>query len=212
MLALDTCLAACSAAVTRDDETLASASEIMDRGHQERLGPLVRQAMAEAGVTFPQVDRIVVTAGPGSFTGLRIGLSFAKGLGLALGRPVVGVGALAALAASEATDGLTVVAVDARRGQTWLQAFSDGAARGPPAAPDTSDAAGRATEMAGGEVARLVGSAARVLAAAFPRATVIDRAAPDPAALARLGAGLDTAFSPAAAIYLRAPDAKRAAA
>lgn len=211
MLALDTCMAACSAAVTRDGEVLASASEVMERGHQERLATLVREVVGDAGIAFAQIDRVVATTGPGSFTGLRVGLAFAKGLGLALNRPVVGVGTLAALAASETTDGVTLVAVDARRGQTWLQAFGDGEALSAAEAPDQGDAPASAATLARGPVARLVGSAAEQLAAAFPAAVVISRDAPDPVALARLGAAVDPREAPATPIYLRAPDAKRAA-
>ena len=72
----------------------------MHRGHQERLAPLVAEAMAQAGAAFPDLDRIGVTVGPGSFTGLRVGLAFAKGLAIALGIPCVGVGVLDALAAT----------------------------------------------------------------------------------------------------------------
>jgi tRNA threonylcarbamoyladenosine biosynthesis protein TsaB len=64
----------------------------MDRGHQERLAPLAQEVMARAGLAFADLDRIAVTLGPGSFTGLRVGLAFAKGLGLALDRPVIGLG------------------------------------------------------------------------------------------------------------------------
>ena len=102
-LALDTCLAACSAALDRDGQTVGWISEPMARGHQERLAPMVRDLMADCGVAFGDLDRIGVTVGPGSFTGLRVGLAFAKGLALALNRPCVGVGALEALAASSAS-------------------------------------------------------------------------------------------------------------
>ena len=89
VLALDTGLERCSAAVVDGEGVLASASEAMARGHQERLAPRVREVLAEAGVSFAAIHRIGVTVGPGSFTGLRVGLAFAKGLGFALGRPVV---------------------------------------------------------------------------------------------------------------------------
>ncbi|MGH7024255.1 MAG: tRNA (adenosine(37)-N6)-threonylcarbamoyltransferase complex dimerization subunit type 1 TsaB, partial [Caulobacteraceae bacterium] len=102
LLAIDTCLAACQAAVISDGVALASLSEPMARGHQERLGPMVREAMDQAGLRFSELDRIAVTVGPGSFTGLRVGLAFAKGLALALDIPCTGVGTLAALAAGAA--------------------------------------------------------------------------------------------------------------
>ena len=126
VLSLDTALAACSVAVTRDGDVLAALSEPMHRGHQERLAPMVEEAMRAAGLPFTAIDRIGVTVGPGSFTGLRVGLAFAKGLGLALDRPCVGIGTLEALAASDPGPGLTVAVIDARRGQLYLQAFESG--------------------------------------------------------------------------------------
>ena len=101
VLAIDTCLFACSVAVVNDGRVLARRVEPMSRGHQERLAPLVQEAMAEAGLGFDKLDRIGVTVGPGSFTGLRVGLAFAKGLASALSIPAVGIGALEALADTE---------------------------------------------------------------------------------------------------------------
>ncbi len=115
VLAIDTCLEACSAALLEGDTVRATQSLPMARGHQEALAPLVQRLAAQAGLAFQDLDRIGVTVGPGSFTGLRVGLAFAKGLGAALDRPVVGVGALAALA--EPHEGLVFSAIDARRGQ-----------------------------------------------------------------------------------------------
>jgi tRNA threonylcarbamoyladenosine biosynthesis protein TsaB len=82
------------------DAVRAARSEPMTRGHQERIAVLAREVMAEAGMKFVDLTRIAVTVGPGSFTGLRVGLSFAKGLATALSIPCVGVNTLEALAAS----------------------------------------------------------------------------------------------------------------
>ena len=125
-LAFDTCLTACTAAVLEDERVLVSRVEPMARGHQERLAPLVYEVMAEAELSFDRLDRIGVTIGPGSFTGLRVGLAFAKGLGAALDRPVIGIGVLEALA--EPFEGPSVVfsVLDAKRGQVYLQAFAGG--------------------------------------------------------------------------------------
>jgi tRNA threonylcarbamoyladenosine biosynthesis protein TsaB len=98
VLAIDTALNACAAALVCGGETRATQSETMERGHAERLAPLVDEMMRGVGATFNEIDRIVVTVGPGSFTGVRVGLSFARGLALALGRPCVGVSTLEALA------------------------------------------------------------------------------------------------------------------
>lgn len=179
----------------------------MDRGHQERLAPLVREIMQEAGVGFEQLERIGVTVGPGSFTGLRVGLAFAKGLGLALDRPVAGVGALEALAASVATRGFVAAAVDARREQLYLQVFADGEPLMAPDALTLGNAAARLAELHRGGPAVLVGSGAPMLSAAMPGASVLERTAPDPVAVARLAAR-DPSPPPPRPLYLRAPDAK----
>ena len=84
-LIIDTCLAVCQAAVVRGEAIVASASEPMERGHQERLALMVAEVVAAAGVSFAEIARIAVTVGPGSFTGLRVGVAFAKGLRLATG-------------------------------------------------------------------------------------------------------------------------------
>jgi tRNA threonylcarbamoyladenosine biosynthesis protein TsaB len=205
VLGLDTALAACSVAVTRDGEVLAALSEPMLRGHQERLAPMVQEVMARAGLPFAALDRIGVTVGPGSFTGLRVGLAFAKGLGLALGKPCVGAGTLEALAASEPGPGLTAAVIDAKRGQVYLQAFADGAAVMAPDALPIETAAARLAEVWRGGPLRLVGPGAVLLAGIAPEAVVIARAAPDPAAVCALAAVRTT---PARPLYLRAPDAK----
>ena len=205
LLALDTCLGACSAAVLQDDRVLAARSEFMERGHQERLAPLVRELAEEAGVAFGDLDRIGVTVGPGSFTGLRVGLAFAKGMGLALRVPVVGVGSLAALAATAAPAGLVAAAVDARREQLYLQLFRDGAPLHDAEAATAENAVARVQAQARGGELVIAGSGARLLAGAFPEARVLDLAAPNPVAVGRLAAA---SSEPARPLYLRAPDAK----
>ena len=144
LLVIDTALGACTAAVFEDERPLAVRFEPMAKGHQERLGGLVRDVMAEAGGGFDALDRIGVTVGPGSFTGLRVGLAFAQGLGAALDLPVVGVSALDGLAASVDSAGPPVAAlIDARRGQVYAKLFIDGAAVGPDEALSLDEAARR---------------------------------------------------------------------
>ena len=206
VLSLDTSLGACSAAVVRDGQVLAAASEPMLRGHQERLASLVQETMQAAGVGFAELDRIGVTVGPGSFTGLRVGLAFAKGLGLALAKPCIGVGTLEALAASEPGSGLTGAVIDAKRGQVYLQMFDAGVALMAPDSLPLEIAAARLAELWRGGPGRLVGPGAVLLADVSLDMAVIDRAAPDPVAIARLAAQRPVA--PARPLYLRAPDAK----
>lgn len=203
-LAIDTALDTCSAALLDGERVLAARSEEMARGHQERLAPLVAELMTEAGIGFERLDRIGVTVGPGSFTGLRVGLAFAKGLGVALDVPVVGVGTLAAMGAG--TSGFVAVAVDARRDQIYLQAFRDGQPLGAPEALAAGDAARGLIDIDPAGPGVIVGSGALLLADAFPNAATDPRAGADPVWVARLAAAADPA--PPRPIYLRAPDAK----
>jgi len=208
ILALDTCLDACSVAVCDDGAPLAARTEFMSRGHQERLAPMAAEVMAEAAQAFDGLDLIAVTVGPGSFTGLRVGLAFAKGLALALGIPCVGVGALEALAASEGDAGFVAAAVDAKRGQIWLQVFIDGRPVMAPDALSPETAAARLAELWPGGPALLVGSASLALAGVIPQARVSVRLAPDPVAVARSALRLRAPYPPPRPLYLRAPDAR----
>jgi tRNA threonylcarbamoyladenosine biosynthesis protein TsaB len=210
VLGLDTCLNACSVAVTDDGRVLAAASEVMARGHQERLAPMAERVMAEAGLPFSSLQRIGVTVGPGSFTGLRVGLAFAKGLAAALAIPAVGVGTLEALAAEGAdadeTDGLVFAAIDARRDQLYLQAFEAGR---PLMAPDVLPveiAAARVIEIAQGRALTLVGSGGPLLAEVAPGARMVPAEGVDARHVARLA--LSREPRPLKPLYLRAPDAR----
>jgi tRNA threonylcarbamoyladenosine biosynthesis protein TsaB len=208
ILAIDTCMDACSAAVCDGAAMLAAASEPMTRGHQERLAPLVAEVMARAGLAFADLDRIAVTTGPGSFTGLRVGLAFAKAMALALDLPCVGVGTLEALAASAAGSGMTAACIDARRGQVYLQVFIDGRAVTAPDVLDLNFAAARLAELWPGGPARLVGSGAPFLSGVLPGAEVAATAVPDPVAVARLALAARPSLLPPRPLYLRAPDAR----
>lgn len=203
-LIIDTALGACTAVAADGPRVVAAESEVMARGHQERLGGMARGAMAAAGWSFDQLDRIAVTTGPGSFTGLRVGLAFAQGLGLALDRPVAGLSTLAVLARdAEAAPGAAVWAmIDARRGQVYGQRFVDYTPTEDPAALAIEDAAARIAGEHNTVV--LVGSGAVLVAPAGAR--VMDSAAPSPEALARLAA--DQPDGEARPLYLRGPDAK----
>ena len=100
VLAIDTALGACAAAVldARLGEILASESLPMLRGHAEAIMPLIARVMDAAFVDFALLDRIAVTVGPGSFTGLRVGIAAARGIALAAGKPAIGLSTLSALA------------------------------------------------------------------------------------------------------------------
>ncbi len=206
VLAVDTCLGACSAAVVANGRLLASRSEAIVRGHQERLAPLARDVMAQAQVAFADLDRIGVTVGPGSFTGLRVGLAFAKGLALALGRPCVGVGTLEALAAGLEVAGRRAAVIDAGRGRVYLQVFEEGEAITAPDSVALETAAARLVELGLSGGLTLVGPGALLLAGRVPGAGLVDLAAPIPGMVARLAARAPV--TPPRPLYLRAPDAR----
>jgi tRNA threonylcarbamoyladenosine biosynthesis protein TsaB len=197
-------------AIVEGGRVLAEASEPMTRGHQERLAPLTRQVMRVAGLEFGAIDRIGVTVGPGSFTGVRVGLAFAKGLALALGRPCVGVGSLEALAAGLASNGLRAAVIDAGRGRVFLQIFEGGTAIVAPDSLEIATAAARLAELVQAGDLTLTGPGAALLSGVAPGARVIDQPAPSPVVVARLAARAPV--TPPRPLYLRAPDAKPKAA
>ncbi|MFE9085223.1 tRNA (adenosine(37)-N6)-threonylcarbamoyltransferase complex dimerization subunit type 1 TsaB [Brevundimonas sp. NPDC003935] len=211
VLIVDTALGACTAAVVEDGRLLGLRTELMTKGHQERLAGMTRDAVVEAGDGFGAVDRIGVTVGPGSFTGLRVGLAFAQGLGAALDRPVVGVSTLDALAVSAPTQGLVAAVIDARRGQVYARLFRDGVALGEAEALALETATDRILEAAAGSIPTLVGSGAQILSETFPdrfaEAVLTPLAAPTPEALASLTAAADPTTALPRPLYLRAPDA-----
>jgi tRNA threonylcarbamoyladenosine biosynthesis protein TsaB len=168
--------------------------------------------MKASGVAFAALDRIAVTTGPGSFTGLRVGLSAARGIALAADKPVVGVTTLTAFAApivSENSEHPVISAIDARHDHVYFQALGgDGRSLVKPKVAPISEA----LEAAHFGTPHLVGNAAKILAerwaAEAPPFKVDQQAAPDIAWVAWLGAAVNPESSPARPYYLRAPDAK----
>src|SRR5215211_2837362 len=129
ILAIDTALAACAAAVFESNggRTLAAESLTMARGHAEALMPLIARVMDKAETEFADLDRIAVTVGPGSFTGLRVGISAARGIALATGKPAIGLSTLSALAAPHVaarSEHTIVAAIDARNEQVYFHVFA----------------------------------------------------------------------------------------
>jgi tRNA threonylcarbamoyladenosine biosynthesis protein TsaB len=188
VLAIDTALNACSVALVDGEAVLAILSEPMQRGHAERLAPMVQEVMAHA---FDSIDRLVVTTGPGSFTGVRVGLAFARAMALALAKPCVGVSTLEALALERGEEGLRGAMIAAPAG-AYFALYQDGA---PLIAPALLEQAALDSALA-----------------SHPRMQMAAGAIPDIVALARRGARLDLARYPPKPLYLRAPDAKPAAA
>jgi tRNA threonylcarbamoyladenosine biosynthesis protein TsaB len=191
ILAFDTAMAACSVALWRDGDTCAAAHAVMERGHAEQLMPMIAGVLADAHVTAADIDRIAVTRGPGSFTGVRVALSTARGLALPRQIPIVGLTtgeALAAAAVARAQSAGTIVSlIDTKRGDLYAECFdASGAATSAAATVPADDLAawlGRGNHR---EPFVLVGDGA-TLFANDPRFRVLaDVVYPDAAVMARL--------------------------
>src|SRR6476619_3652663 len=215
VLAIDTALGACAAAVLDSGAgaILASESLGMLRGHAEAIMPLIARVMDAARCEFTELDRIAVTTGPGSFTGLRVGISAARGIALAAGKPAVGLSTLAGFAAphiAESDNSAVVAAIDARHDHVYLQVFGPG---GRTVVPPRIAPLKEALRAAMSAPARIVGSGAELIAALWPRQEsqpllVEQLAAPDIGWIARLGAAAAEGHGPPKPLYLRAPDAQ----
>jgi tRNA threonylcarbamoyladenosine biosynthesis protein TsaB len=215
VLAIDTALAACSAAVldTRHVAVVASETLPMERGHAEAIMSLIARVMDQAGAEFANIDRIAVTTGPGSFTGLRVGISAARGIALAAGKPAVGLSTLAGFAAphiAENDSSAVVTVIDARHEHVYMQVFGAG---GKSIVPPRIAPLKEAVRAAMASPARIVGSGAELVAAQWPAnepppVLVEQLSAPDIGWIARLGAAAAEGHGPPKPLYLRAPDAQ----
>lgn len=214
ILAIDTALEACSACVMEAGAAapISGESLLMERGHAEALLPLVDRVVSAAG-GFVRLDRVAVTVGPGSYTGLRVGIAAARAIGLAAGIPVVGVTTLSALLAPLATAHarhLLAAAIDARHGHVYFQAV---APAGRTIIPPGLVALRDAVRLLGAGPAILTGSGAPMIAAEALNlgieVTVADvPPAPDISCVARLGLVADPAQALPKPLYLRGPDAR----
>jgi tRNA threonylcarbamoyladenosine biosynthesis protein TsaB len=215
ILAIDTALDACAAGVldTEAGKLIAQESQAMKRGHAEALMPLIARVIKESGIAFASLDRIAVTTGPGSFTGLRVGLSAARGIGLAANKPVVGLTTLTAYAApvvSQNAEQPVISAIDARHDHVYFQVVSgNGSSLILPRVAPIEEALGASQFGA----PYLVGNAAGILSQRWPAHApppfkVDAQDAPDIAWVAWLGAAVSPNTAPARPFYLRAPDAK----
>jgi tRNA threonylcarbamoyladenosine biosynthesis protein TsaB len=214
ILAIDTALAACSACVLAldADRPLALETMPMERGHAEALLPLVQRVVSQVDGHFTTLARVAVTIGPGSYTGLRVGIAAARAIGLAAGIPVVGVTTLSALIAPMMSDKrrLLAAAIDARHGQVYFQMVAPG---GRNVIPPTIIGIRDAVRLIGAGPVALNGSGAPAIAVeALTSGTdaVIAPGSglPDIAWVARLGLAADPAQAMPKPLYLRGPDAK----
>ncbi len=216
ILALDTSMGACSAALLRRDETACnvfSRRQLMARGHAEALMPMVAEVMSESGTDFAALDVIAATTGPGSFTGVRIAISAARALALVTGAKLFGIDSLTVMAreAREVAGGAPfAVAVDARRGMLYFGLYDESARkREAPRLISPEDA----VSLLPSALKATFGSGAALLAEAASRQGVlIEAGLPDlqPSAIELAALAEETGETSEALrpLYLRPPDAK----
>ncbi|SEP59394.1 tRNA threonylcarbamoyladenosine biosynthesis protein TsaB [Devosia sp. YR412] len=184
-LAIDTAAPRLQLALLLDDGRVDVSVDEIATGHAELIFERIATLLARNSVAYSDLERVVTTTGPGSFTGLRIGLSAARGIGLARSIPVVGLSSLVAL--SLTAEGPVIVLLDARRDEAYFQMFAA------PAQPTTP-----------GELLPMVIAQAAVV----PGVELVQSNVVDIAALARYGATLDPDHNPPEPNYIRDADAK----
>lgn len=218
ILAMDTAMAACSVALLSDGAIAGHRYVEMRRGHAETLMGVVGDVMAGAKTSFAEIDHFAVTTGPGTFTGLRVGLSAARGYGAASGKPVLGFSTLQTVARAllpEMSPECLEIAVisEARREEVYAQFFDR--AWTPLTEPEVStrtEVARQLAVRAGAAPTALLGTAAARVAELVPEAGPLLEINPQPDArhLARLAEALqDPDRAPPTPLYLREADAKR---
>jgi tRNA threonylcarbamoyladenosine biosynthesis protein TsaB len=206
VLAFDCSGASCAAAVVIDDRPAAQRFAAMERGHAEALLPMVETVLRDSALTPALLDLLVVTVGPGSFTGLRIGLAAARGLALARKLPAMGIASFDAVKVDDGAPRPLFIALESKRAELFLQRRDRADPRLPALVPPEEWAA-----ILPAAPCSLAGDGAPRLAAALRRpdvAVLPGHGRPDPVVLARLGAARWRAGdrTPLAPLYLRPPD------
>lgn len=221
LLAVDTALGACSAAVVDGETVLAHAFEPMERGHAERLAPMVWDAMSNAGMGFAALERLAVTVGPGTFTGQRVGYAFMRGLRLALGLPLIGITTLSAIAKAamaETGSGAAAVLHDAKRGEVYFALSTSEKNLVPDRLVSFDEAVRTIVELGSnfGASLAVAGTAARpatdALKALSCDIVISEIVAPDALWVARVAIAAPEPRTIPRPLYLRPPDARLPAA
>ena len=190
VLGLDTTGAHCSACLINDQTVLAHSSEKIGRGHAERLAPMVADLFKAATISPDQIDRVAVCVGPGSFTGLRVALSFAKGFALPRGLPIVGLDALAVTFLMQGSSSeRAIIYQDVKRGQIISQTYE----------------VDKPLPTSGPDLGTMEELRRKAAAMTLP---LIEADVVDVRVMAKAAAALDAADYPADPLYARPPDAK----
>ena len=206
ILGIETSTLRGSVALVEDGRTIATADHSEPNAHAERVLPLFDRMIAESGWSKTSLDRIAVGIGPGSFTGLRVGIALAQGVALGLDRPVFGVGSLEAMAraAPASTPALRCPVIDARRGEVFLAVYdAAGTERAAPVAIATDAAARTLEALCEGAPKILLGQAAVALAADVFRSEQTDL--PHAVWVALVAAELPEGAAGAVPLYVRGP-------
>jgi len=213
ILAFDCAVTGATAAVLVDGRTAGAARADGPRGQAERLIPVIEAALAQAGLGYEDLDRLAVTVGPGSFTGIRVGLAAARGLVLATGLgcvPVTTFDALAhAVPATSRAARQVWVAIDSRRGDLFVQAFdADLAPIGPPRVATVAEVAADIASGPGAGGVVLAGDGAPLLTVGpgLAGVGVAPARVPEAETVARIAATRAAAAVPPSPLYLRPPD------
>jgi tRNA threonylcarbamoyladenosine biosynthesis protein TsaB len=175
VLALDTAAGGCTAALLDGEELIVELAGDGGQGPVRRLMPLIADLLERAGLRFSQVDLMAVSRGPGSFTGLRVGMATAQGLALATDKPVVAVSTLEALALQAGVDADVVALLDARRGEVYSAVYRIAAGDPTILAPESALAPRAAVGRCDGPCI-LIGSGVRAHEATLREELVGDRA------------------------------------
>jgi tRNA threonylcarbamoyladenosine biosynthesis protein TsaB len=203
VLAIHTAGPACDLALFKDDAIIAEVREEMTRGQDARLPGLVENLLEKAGIALADIDRFAVITGPGSFTGIRVGVAFARGLALATNRPCLGVTLLEATLPS-GQQGSALVALPAQKRPPditfWTQTFRTGVATNLASEMRLEDMIVFLNDRP-----HMLYGDAKSLSAHLPQQ--VHEAAPSAALAARVAAQGDPTERPARPTYVRAPDA-----
>jgi tRNA threonylcarbamoyladenosine biosynthesis protein TsaB len=212
LLAVDTALGACSCAVVDDARILAHRFEVMQRGHAERLAPMADEAMREAGLAFADLERLAVTTGPGTFTGQRVGLAFARGLRVALKIPLTGITTLEAMATAaiaETGEGYGLAIHDARRNEVYFELLREDETIVPASIAAFDDALAAISAATRKAKLAFAGTAAEAAAMNYEGEAILTPIRqPDALWVARIALTREASSDVPKPLYLRPPDAK----
>ena len=205
VLGIETSTRRGSAALIDGGNVLLALDHDKPHAHAEALLPLVARLFAETGAAKSSIERVSVGIGPGSFTGLRVGIALGEGIALGTGVPLVGVGSLEAMARGVAqADRPRVALLDAGRGELFVAAYAaDGAELVAPCAVPLGEVRERITSLDALRGAIVVGEGALALGSGFDVMRGPELDLPHARFVALLGAERDPERSPADPVYVR---------